>query len=153
MEYIKRIVITDSGPAPSVQQISVPDEITHIKIGVSLGNLGIVSPDSRVIKGDTGDQGLQGVQGLKGDTGSQGPQGDTGLTGPKGDTGAQGSQGAKGDTGDQGPAGHSPALSWAGDQLAVDGVADGPHLTGPQGVAPPGTATKAFAAAMAVALG
>lgn len=36
----------------------------------------------------------------------------------------------------QGPAGvdgHSPALTWTGDQIAIDGSATGPHLTGPQG--------------------
>jgi len=47
--------------------------------------------------------------------------------------GPQGPQGPKGDTGDQGPAGHSPSLSWSGDQIAIDGAATGPHLTGPTG--------------------
>lgn len=134
MEDIKRIVITDSGATPSVETVMVPDEITHIKIGMSLDSLGIVSPDSKVIKGDKGDQGLQGVQGLKGDTGEQGPQGakgdtgDTGLIGPQGDTGPQGIQGAKGDTGDQG-------------------------VQGLPGEPPPGTATQSYAAAMALILG
>ena len=45
--------------------------------------------------------------------------------GRKGDTGADGLPGADG---------HSPVLTWSGDQIAVDGVASGPHLTGPQGV-------------------
>ena len=30
-----------------------------------------------------------------------------------------------------GEPGHSPVLTWKGDQLAVDGVVSGPHLTGP----------------------
>jgi len=30
-----------------------------------------------------------------------------------------------------GKPGHSPVLTWQGDQLAVDGVVSGPHLTGP----------------------
>jgi hypothetical protein len=30
-----------------------------------------------------------------------------------------------------GEPGHSPVLTWQGDQLAVDGVVSGPHLTGP----------------------
>ena len=45
--------------------------------------------------------------------------------GRKGDTGADGLPGADG---------HSPVLTWSGDQIAVDGVVSGPHLTGPQGV-------------------
>lgn len=32
-----------------------------------------------------------------------------------------------------GEPGHSPVLTWQGDQLAVDGVVSGPHLTGPRG--------------------
>ena len=35
--------------------------------------------------------------------------------------------------GSDGADGHSPTLTWVGDQLAIDGVATGPHLTGPQG--------------------
>lgn len=45
--------------------------------------------------------------------------------GRKGDAGADGLPGADG---------HSPVLTWSGDQIAVDGVVSGPHLTGPQGV-------------------
>ena len=45
--------------------------------------------------------------------------------GRKGDTGADGLPGADG---------HSPVLTWSGDQIAVDGIVSGPHLTGPQGV-------------------
>ena len=37
-------------------------------------------------------------------------------------------------TGKKGDSGHSPVLTWSGDQIAVDGVVSGPHLTGPQGV-------------------
>ena len=42
--------------------------------------------------------------------------------------------------GPQGPPGHSPVLTWSGDQIAIDGVVSGPHLTGPQGPqGPPGS--------------
>ncbi len=44
-----------------------------------------------------------------------------------------GAVGPKGDQGVQGPAGHTPVLNWSGDQIAIDGSAAGPHLTGPQG--------------------
>jgi hypothetical protein len=40
--------------------------------------------------------------------------------------------------GPQGPAGadgHSPTVSMAGDQITVDGIVTGPHLTGPEGPA------------------
>ena len=90
-------------------------------------------------KGDKGDSGATGPQGPMGPTGPQGSKGDTGAQGPtgpqglKGDPGPQGIQGQKGNTGATGAAGHSPALSWLGDQIAIDSVATGPHLTGPQG--------------------
>lgn len=42
-----------------------------------------------------------------------------------------GVRGAKGDSGEDG---HSPVLSWSGDQISIDGVVSGPHLTGPQGI-------------------
>ena len=44
--------------------------------------------------------------------------------------GAAGIQGPKGDSGADG---HSPALTWSGDKIAIDGVASGPSLTGPKG--------------------
>ncbi len=108
-------------------------------------------------KGDKGDTGATGPQGATGPIGSQGPQGVMGPQGPqgiKGDPGAQGAQGiqgpigpigpqgVKGDTGATGAtgsAGHSPTLTWSGDQIAIDSVVTGPHLTGPQGPSgPPG---------------
>ncbi len=30
--------------------------------------------------------------------------------------------------------GHSPVLTWVGDQIAIDGIVTGPHLTGPRGI-------------------
>ena len=114
-------------------------------------------------KGDTGEQGPQGAQGIKGDTGNDGHSpvltwsgdqvlidgaagphltGPQGIQGEKGDTGAQGPQGAQGVKGDTGSAGsngtngadgHSPIVSMSGDQITVDGVVTGPHLTGSQG--------------------
>ena len=48
---------------------------------------------------------------------------------PQGQTGATGAAGAAG------AAGHSPVLTWSGDQIAIDNVVTGPHLTGPAGVA------------------
>lgn len=41
-----------------------------------------------------------------------------------------------GTPGPPGADGHTPVLTWVGDQIAIDGVASGPRLTGPQG--PPG---------------
>lgn len=58
------------------------------------------------------------------------------LTGPQGPQGPQGATGGTGATGPQGPAGaagHSPVISMSGDQITVDGVITGPHLTGPAG--------------------
>lgn len=81
----------------------------------------------------TGPQGPQGIQGTTGAAGATGATGATGPQGPIGDTGPQGTTGATGATGSTGPAGHSPALTWSGDQIAVDSVVTGPHLTGPQG--------------------
>ena len=57
-----------------------------------------------------------------------GRKGDAGEQGVKGETGEQGPQGVPGTDG------HSPVLTWSGDQIAVDGIVSGPHLTGPQGV-------------------
>jgi hypothetical protein len=55
--------------------------------------------------------------------------------------------GGGGTQGPQGPAGtdgHSPVLTWSGDQIAIDGVTTGPHLTGPQGLkGDPGSAGSA----------
>jgi hypothetical protein len=69
-------------------------------------------------------------------------KGDTGAQGDKGDKGDRGEPGAPGATGAPGAAGHTPVLSWSGDQIAIDGVVTGPHLTGPQGpqglAGPPG---------------
>jgi hypothetical protein len=56
------------------------------------------------------------------------------LTGPQG---TQGQQGAPGQAGATGAPGHSPALTWQGDQIAIDGSVTGPHLTGPQGAQGP----------------
>lgn len=58
------------------------------------------------------------------------------LTGPAGADGQNGEPGADGSPGIDGVAGadgHSPVLTWSGDQIAIDGIASGPHLTGPQG--------------------
>lgn len=71
---------------------------------------------------------LTGPQGPQGPQGAQGPGGVDGAAGPAGVTGADGADGANGADG------HSPVLTWSGDQIAVDGVVSGPHLTGPQGL-------------------
>ena len=70
----------------------------------------------------TGPQGAQGVQGVQG------------IQGPQGEQRGAGADGAAGSTGAPGADGHSPVLTWSGDQIAVDGIVSGPHLTGPQGV-------------------
>ena len=57
----------------------------------------------------------------------------------EGAAGGGGSQGATGTTGTTGTAGHSPVLTWSGDQIAIDGVVSGPHLTGSPGA--PGNQT------------
>ncbi len=71
---------------------------------------------------------------LVGADGAQGPQGIQGVQGP---IGIQGPAGATGDTGATGSAGHSPTVIFGSgadaDRLTIDGVASGPHLTGPQG--------------------
>ena len=104
-------------------------------------------------KGDTGADGLPGADGhspvltWSGDqiavdgvvsgphlTGPQGVQGVQGIQGQPGAQGAPGADGAAGSTGAPGADGHSPVLTWSGDQIAVDGIVSGPHLTGPQGV-------------------
>ena len=80
--------------------------------------------------------GPQGAAGPKGDAGQQGPQGVQGIKGDTGETGQQGIQGIQGTQGIQGPAGqdgHSPVVTLVGDQISVDGVVQGPHLTGPAG--------------------
>lgn len=107
----------------------------------------------------TGPQGAQGPAGIDGEDGAAGAPGADGhtpvftwsgdqiavdgvvagphLTGPQGPQGAQGSAGATGSAGEDGANGadgHSPVLTWQGDQIAVDGVVSGPHLTGPQGL-------------------
>ena len=65
-------------------------------------------------------------------TGPQGVQGPQGVSGPQGPQGSQGSQGA---------AGASPTLSWGtgtnADRIQINGTANGPHLTGPQGAQGP----------------
>ena len=56
--------------------------------------------------------------GRKGDAGEQGARGEAGEQGPQGLPGADG---------------HSPVLALVGDQISIDGVVSGPHLTGPKG--------------------
>jgi hypothetical protein len=87
-------------------------------------------PGIQGIKGDPGDQGIQGV---KGDPGDQGIQGIQGVKGDLGNQGIQGIQGVKGDSGVPGADGHNPVIAMDGDQVTVDGVVVGPHLTGPAG--------------------
>lgn len=45
----------------------------------------------------------------------------------------KGEAGVDGIDGTDGEDGHSPVLTWDGDQIAIDGTATGPHLTGPTG--------------------
>jgi Collagen triple helix repeat (20 copies) len=71
--------------------------------------------------------------------GPQGPKGDTGLTGSQGPQGPKGDTGATGPQGPAGADGHSPDVSMSGDQITVDGVIIGPHLTGPEGPAGTGS--------------
>lgn len=58
------------------------------------------------------------IQTTGGATGPQGPVGPVGPIGPAGSNGVDG---------------HSPTLTWSGDQISIDGVVSGPHLTGPAG--------------------
>lgn len=64
-----------------------------------------------------------------------GPAGaDSVVPGPKGDKGDKGDRGDDGaDSNVPGPAGHSPVVTMTGDQVTIDGVVAGPHLTGPKG--------------------
>jgi Collagen triple helix repeat (20 copies) len=104
-----------------MQTILNADPIQVTVVQISPFQLAAVGPQGP--KGDTGPQGPQGAKGDTGATGLQGPQG------PKGNTGATGSQGPAGADG------HSPVVSMSGDQITIDGVITGPHLTGPQGPA------------------
>lgn len=131
-------------------QVGEMDEL----VGVPYAMWALTPAGPQGAKGEKGDKGDAGPQGPKGDTGAMGATGSQGPQGPQGATGAQGiqgpmgpigPQGLKGDTGAtgaQGAAGHSPALSWSGDQIAIDSIVSGPHLTGPQGsqgpAGPPG---------------
>jgi hypothetical protein len=102
------------------------------------GAMGSTGPQGPI--GITGPQGPIGAVGPIGPTGSQGPVGLTGATGPAGPIGPIGPQGPIGPTGPQGAtgqAGHSPVLAWSGDQIAIDSVVTGPHLTGQQGAQGP----------------
>ena len=100
-----------------------------------------VSPAGGGGGGSPGPKGDQGIQGLKGDSGDVGPKGDQGIQGLKGDSGdvgPKGDQGIQGLKGDPGQNGHSPVVAFGttqatADQLTVDGVVTGPHLTGPAG--------------------
>lgn len=124
------------------------------------GPTGAVGPVGE--RGPQGDQGIQGVQGPVGPTGLTGATGNTGpaptvswdgdalvvegapgphLTGPQGPQGIQGPIGltgadstVPGPQGTAGTPGHSPVITMSGDQIAVDSVITGPHLTGPQGL-------------------
>jgi Collagen triple helix repeat (20 copies) len=110
------------------------DPVRVTVVQISPFQLAVVGPQGP--KGDTGPAGPAGPKGDKGDTGATGPQG------PKGNTGA---------TGPQGPAsadGHSPVVSMLGDQITVDGVITGQHLTGPQGPAGSISGISAFAFAV-----
>jgi hypothetical protein len=87
----------------------------------------------------TGPQGNQGATGKSAyqsavESGYSGTESQwlASLIGGVGPAGPSGPSGPKGDTGD---AGHSPVLTWSGDKIAIDGVASGPSLTGPQGPA------------------
>ncbi|MBK7982115.1 MAG: collagen-like protein [Candidatus Competibacteraceae bacterium] len=103
-----------------------------------------VSPAGGGGGGSPGPKGDQGIQGLKGDPGDVGPKGDQGIQGLKGDpgnVGPKGDQGIQGLKGDPGQNGHSPVVAFGttqatADQLTVDGVVTGPHLTGPAGQTP-----------------
>lgn len=89
---------------------------------VALAN-GFVGTEAQWLASLVGAAGPQGIQGVQGPIGIQGPAGEAGATGA---TGA---------------AGHSPVVIFGSgadaDRLTIDGVASGPHLTGPQGA--PGT--------------
>jgi hypothetical protein len=83
-----------------------------------------------------GPQGAKGDKGDKGDPGDSGPAGEPGPPGAAGPAGADGAPGPAGADGAAGADGHSPALTWSGDQIAIDAIISGPHLTGPTGAAP-----------------
>jgi hypothetical protein len=101
------------------------------------GGKGIQGPKGD--KGDRGDSGRVGTQGIQGPQGSQGLQGTPGIQGVQGSPGSAGAKGDKGDQGNQGLSGTngtngtSPTVGMSGDQITVNSVITGPHLTGPQG--------------------
>jgi len=116
--------------------------------------------NAKVVRKTIAVQSKIGVPGQTGATGPAGSDGDDGLsayqvavangfvgTEPQwlaslvGSQGIAGQDGQDGSPGNPGADGHSPAVAFGSgadaDRLTVDGVATGPHLTGPQGA--PGT--------------
>lgn len=99
------------------------DGLSAYQVAVAGGFVGTEAQWLASLVGATGPQGIQGVQGP------------IGIQGPAGEAGA---------TGATGSAGHSPVVIFGSgadaDRLTIDGVASGPHLTGPQGATgAPGT--------------
>lgn len=94
------------------------DGLSAYQVAVANGFVGTEAQWLASLVGATGAQGIQGVQGP------------IGIQGPAGEAGATGATGA---------AGHSPVVIFGSgadaDRLTIDGVASGPHLTGPQGPA------------------
>ena len=137
--------ITKDGSAFRI--VTDPSQCKKVETAISWNAIGPAGPAGATgatgPTGPTGPIGATGATGLQGPQGPQGPAGATGAAGatgpigpagpqgPKGDTGVTGAQGIQGIQGVAGEAGHTPVLSWSGDQIAIDGIVSGPHLTGP----------------------
>lgn len=85
MLAIARVIIRVGAGAPSVTREVRPAGYS-LKIGVRAGSLGVIAPDSPVVRGEAGPQGEQGETGPQG---LLGPQGIQGPVGPQGDPGDQ----------------------------------------------------------------
>ena len=98
---IAHMIIRAGHDAPIVTREIQPSGY-RLKIGVKAGALGVIAPDSPVVRGEAGPQGEQGETGPQGPQGVAGPQGPIGPEGPQGPVGPQGADGVQGPMGPQG---------------------------------------------------
>lgn len=100
--------------------------------------------------GPMGPEGPMGPQGVQGPAGPQGADGIDGQDGRDGLPGERGPQGPQGEPGQDGKDGKTPTVEFASgkdaDRLKINGLVQGPHLTGPQG---PSVTFGAFTGSMA----
>ena len=124
---------TTLNPVLPLNTIGIENDGNHnFKIGDGVTAWGALTYQGQTIAGPQGPAGPTGAAGAAGAQGAQGPAGPTGPQGIPGTTGSTGAQGAQGAAGTNGT---SPTVGMSGDQITVNSVVTGPHLTGPQGSA------------------